>query len=155
MPQPIYVTREGLEKLKSELENLRTVRRPDLAARIQLSRESGGTAGNAEYEEAKNELAFIEGRVLTLDNSVKNAELIEERQVAKDKVDIGSTVRVKNQKGQTSKYTITGSTEADPSLGKVSNVSPIGKSLLGKGVGEIAEVNAPSGAIRLEILSIR
>ena len=93
MPQPIYVTREGLEKLKSELENLRTVRRPDLAARIQLSRESGGTAGNAEYEEAKNELAFIEGRVLTLDNSVKNAELIEERQVAKDKVDIGSTVR--------------------------------------------------------------
>ena len=155
MPQPIYVTREGLEKLKAELENLRTVRRPDLAARIQLSRESGGTAGNAEYEEAKNELAFIEGRVLTLDNSVKNAELIEERQVAKDKVDIGSTVRVKNQKGQTFKYTITGSTEADPSLGKVSNVSPIGKSLLGKGVGEIAEVNAPSGAIRLEIFSIR
>lgn len=158
MPQPMYLTRDGLEKLKAELEHLRAVRRPDVAERIQQSRERGGTAGNAEYEEVKNEMAFIEGRILTLDNILNNAVLIQERHstgATGDTVDIGTTVTVKNQSGQTYQYTITGSTEADPSRGKISNVSPTGKSLLGKRVGEITEVNAPSGKIRLEILSIQ
>ena len=154
MSQPIYLSGEGLEKLKSELEHLRTVGRHDVAEQIQQSRERGGIVSNAEYEEAKNELAFTEGRILTLDNLVNNAVIIEETQGDRDTVEVGATVSVKDQNGKSFKYTITGSTEADPSQGKISNVSPIGKCLLGKRVGEVTEVNVPSGKIRLEILSI-
>lgn len=154
MTQPIYLSREGLEKLKSELEYLRTVRRHDVAGRIQESRERGGIVSNAEYEEAKNELAFTEGRILTLDNLVNNAVIIDEIEGARDTVAVGATVTVQNQDGKSVKYTITGSTEADPAQGKISNVSPIGKSLLGKRVGEVTEVNVPSGKIRLEIVNI-
>ena len=114
----------------------------------------GGSTGDAEYEEAKNELAFAEGRILTLGNLVNNAVIIDETHGKKDTVEVGATVTVKNPDGKKFEYIITGSTEADPSQGKVSNVSPIGKSLLGKKVGEITEVNAPSGNIKLEILSI-
>ncbi len=155
MTQPIYLSREGLEKLKSELEHLRTVRRHDAAEQIQQSRERGGTAGNAEYEEAKNELAFTEGRILTLDNLVNNAVIIDERETATETVEVGSTVKVKDQNGKNFQYSITGSAEADPSQGKISNVSPIGKSLLGKRVGEVTEVSVPSGKIKLEILKIQ
>ena len=155
MTQPIYLSREGLEKLKSELEHLRTVGRHDAAEQIQQSRERGGTVGNAEYEEAKNELAFTEGRILTLDNLVNNAVIIDERETATETVEVGSTVKVKDQNGKNFQYSITGSAEADPSQGKISNVSPIGKSLLGKRVGEVTEVSVPSGKIKLEILKIQ
>ncbi len=154
MAQPTYLSREGLEKLRSELEFLRTVRRHEVAEQIHQSRERGGTVSNAEYEEAKNELAFTEGRILTLDNLVNNAVIIEERQGAAEAVEVGSTVTVENQEGRTYQYTITGSAEADPSQGKISNVSPIGRSLLGKRIGDVTEVNVPSGKIRLEILAI-
>ena len=154
MPQPIYLSREGLEKLRSELEHLRTARRQDAAAQIQQSRERGGTVSNAEYEEAKNELAFTEGRILTLDNMLNNAIIIDETHGERDTVEVGATVSAHDQNGKSIKHTITGSAEADPSQGKISNVSPIGKSLLGKRVGEVTEVNIPSGKIRLEILSI-
>ena len=155
MTQPIYLSREGLEKLKSELEHLRTVRRHDAAEQIQQSRERGGIVSNAEYEEAKNELAFTEGRILTLDNLVNNAVIIDERETATETVEVGSTVKVKDQNGKNFQYSITGSAEADPSKGKISNVSPIGKSLLGKRVGEVTEVSVPSGKIKLEILKIQ
>ena len=154
MAQPIYLSREGMEKLRAELEYLRTVRRHDVAESIQQSRERGGTVSNAEYEDAKNELAFTEGRILTLDNLIYNAEIIEENRGPRDTVDVGATVTVQNPEGQTHQYTITGSAEADPAQGKISNVSPIGKSLLGKKVNEVAEVSAPSGQIKLEILAI-
>ena len=154
MTQPTYLSREGLEKLKEELEHLRTVRRQEVAAQIQQSRERGGTVSNAEYEEAKNELAFTEGRILTLDNIINNALIINENQGALDAVEVGSTVTVENQDGKSLEYTIMGSTEADPSQGRISNVSPIGKSLLGKRVGEVTEVNIPSGKIKLQIVSI-
>ena len=154
MTQPMYLSREGLEKLKSELEHLRTVGRHDAAARIQQSRERGGIVSNAEYEEAKNELAFTEGRILTLDNLVNNAVIIGESEGVRESVEVGATVTVQNQDGKLVEYTITGSTEADPSQGRISNVSPIGKGLLGKRVGEITEVNIPSGKIRLEIVDI-
>jgi len=154
MVQPIYLSREGLEKLQTELEYLRTVRRYDVATSIQQSRERGGTVSNAEYEEAKNELAFTEGRILTLDNLINNAVIIDENRGAGDIVEVGSTVTVEHQDGQTHQYTITGSAEADPPQGKISNVSPVGRALLGKRVSEIAEANIPSGKIRLEILAI-
>lgn len=154
MTQPTYLSKEGLEKLRSELEHLRTVRRHDVAEQIQQSRERGGTVSNAEYEEAKNELAFTEGRILTLDNLINNALIIEENQGARETVVVGATVTVQNHEGLVYQYTITGSAEADPSQGRISNVSPIGKSLLGKRVGEVTEVSIPSGKIKLEILAI-
>lgn len=155
MPQPIYLTKEGLDKLQAELEHLRTVRRHEVAESIQQSRERGGTVSNAEYEEARNELAFTEGRIQTLDNMVNNAIIIDENHAASaDAVEVGATVTVQNQEGKSYQYTITGSAETDPSQGKISNVSPIGRSLLGKKVGEVTEVSAPSGKIKLEIISI-
>jgi transcription elongation factor GreA len=155
MPQQMYLSSEGLAKLKAELEHLRTVRRREVAQQIHQSRERGGTVGNAEYEEAKNELAFTEGRILTLDNIISNAIIIGEGGSHGDVVEIGSTVTVKDQNQKTIQYTITGSTEADPAHGKISNVSPIGRSLLGKRPGEITEVNAPSGKIKLEVVTIK
>jgi transcription elongation factor GreA len=154
MSQPDYLTREGLEKLQAELEHLRTVRRQEVAELIQESRERGGTVSNAEYEEAKNELAFIEGRILTLENLINRATIIEKGQASKDTVEVGSRVTVKNEQGRSAKYTITGSAEANPSHGKISNVSPIGKSLLGKRIGDIADAEVPSGNIKLEIVAI-
>ena len=154
MAQPIYLSQAGLEKLREELEYLRTVRRQAVAASIQQSRERGGTVSNAEYEEAKNESAFTEGRILTLDNLVRNALIIEETGEARDMVEVGATVTVQSQDGKTQQYTITGSAEADPSQGKISNVSPIGKSLLGKKLNEVTEISVPSGKIRLEIVAI-
>ncbi len=154
MPQPIYLSREGLEKLQKEMEYLRTVRRHDVAENIQLSRERGGTVSNAEYEEARNDLAFNEGRILTLENLLNNAIIIEESRGSSDAVEVGSTVTVQDQDGRTYQYSITGSAEADPAQGKISNISPIGKSLLGKRLHEIAEVSVPSGKIKLDILAI-
>ena len=154
MTQPSYLTREGLEKLQAELTQLRTVRRREVADRIQQSRERGGTVSNAEYEEAINERTFVEGRIQTLDDMIGNAVIIDEDQGQRDAVDVGATVTVRNQQGKPTTYTITGSAEADPAQGRISNVSPIGKSLLGKKVGETAEVSAPSGKIQLEIIAI-
>ncbi len=154
MAQPIYLSQKGLEKLQEELEYLRTVRRHEAAESIQASRERGGTVGDAEYEESRNELAFTEGRILTLDNLINNAVIIDENAGARESVEVGATVTVQNQDGQTFQYTITGSAEADPAHGKISNVSPIGKSLLGKRVKDVTEVAAPSGKIKLEIIAI-
>jgi transcription elongation factor GreA len=155
MAEPNYLTAEGLASLKSELEQLRTVRRQLVAERIQKAKEIGGTVDNAEYDEAKNEQAFIEGRILTIDNLINNAVIISEKSGPSDVVRIGSTVTIANEKGQREKYTIMGSTEADPAHGKISNMSPIGKSLLGKSVGDVAEVSVPAGKIKLEIKKIQ
>ena len=154
MPQPTYLTREGLKKLQDELAHLTTVRRREIAERFQQSRERGGTVSNAEYEEVNNERSFNEGRIQALEGMINNAVIIDEEAGQREAVEVGATVTVKNQQGRPSTYTITGSAEADPAQGKVSNISPIGRSLLGKKVGEIAEVSAPSGTIKLEIISI-
>ena len=102
MTQPIYLSQEGLDKLRAELEHLRTVRRHDVAESIQQSRERGGTVSNAEYEEAKNELAFTEGRILTLDNLIHNAVIIEKPLEARETVEVGATVTVQTQDGKPS-----------------------------------------------------
>lgn len=154
MPQPTYLTREGLKKLQDELTQLSTVRRREIAERFQQSRERGGTVSNAEYEEANNERSFNEGRIQALENMINNAVIIDEEPGQREAVVVGATVTVQNQQGRAITYTITGSAEADPAQGKISNVSPIGKSLLGKKVGEVAEVSAPSGKIKLEIIAI-
>ena len=155
MAQPAYLTDEGLANLKAEMDELRSSRRLLVAERIQKAKEIGGTVDNAEYDEAKNEQAFIEGRILTLDNLINNAVIISKKSGPSDVVCIGSKVTVMNQKKQKDRYTIIGSTETDPTQGKISNVSPVGKALLGKRVGDVAEVSVPAGTIKLEILVIR
>lgn len=155
MAEPTYLTKEGLAKLKAEYEELSTIRRQAVAERIQKAKEIGGTVDNAEYDEAKNEQAFIEGRILTVGNALANASIIDQKSGASDTVDIGSSVTVKTDKGKKVSYTIVGSTEANPAEGKISNVSPTGKALLGKHIGDIASVTAPAGTTKLEILEIR
>lgn len=155
MAQPNYLTRVGLKKLKAELEHLNTTRRQEVAERIQRAKQMGGTVDNAEYDEAKNDQAFIEGRILALDNLIHTAVIIGSERGPTDVVQIGSTVTVLDQKGQKTRYKIIGSTEADPSKGSISNVSPIGKALLGKRAGEVAEVSVPAGKVKLEVVAIK
>ncbi len=155
MAQPTYLTAKGLANLKAELEELRTLRRQMVAERIQKAKEIGGTVDNAEYDEAKNEQAFTEGRILTLDNLINTAIVIPKKSVPSSVVAIGSKVTVINEKGRRDKYTIIGSAEADPAHGTISNVSPIGKALLGKGVGDVTEVSVPAGKIKLEVAKIQ
>jgi transcription elongation factor GreA len=149
----ILITREGLTKLQSELEHLISVRRHDVASKIQRAREKGGTENNAEYEDAKNEQAFVEGRILMLENIVKNATVIEAPALV-GVVEVGDKVLIQNQDGKIEQFTIVGSAEANPVEGKISNESPVGKALLGKKIGDKVEVATPSGIIKLLIMDV-
>ena len=149
-----YVTGEGLAKLESELEHLRSVSRQEVAQRIQQAKELGGTVDNAEYEVAKNEQAFIEGRILTVENTIKNAVLIPDDRKPSGKVEVGSEVTIKDSAGKEHTYTIVGISEADPSEGKISNESPVGQALLGRKKGQQAKVQTPSGSIKYTIVKI-
>ena len=150
----IFLTPEGLEKLKAELEHLRSVRRQQVAEQIHRAKELGGTVDNAEYDDAKNEQAFVEGRVLTLEKMIKNASLISEEHSASSDVRLGSKVTVRHQDGEEECYTILGSAEASPSERKISNESPVGSALMGKRVGDEVEVQIPSGTLKLKVIAI-
>ncbi|MBI4199163.1 MAG: transcription elongation factor GreA [Chloroflexi bacterium] len=150
-----FLTPEGLAKLRAELEHLRTVRRQEVAVRIQKAKEIGGTVDNAEYDEAKNEQAFVEGRILTLESMINTAVIIPDHARPSERVDVGSAVTVADAQGKHHTFVIVGSAEADPSHGKISNESPVGKALLGRRVKEVAHVATPSGAMEFTILSIR
>ena len=153
--KPVPLTREGLAKLEKELEYLRTVRRQEVAERIHAAKELASTQNNAEYEDAKNEQAFVEGRILTLEKITQNAELINEEEAHRSKkVQLGSKVTVLTARGTKETYTIVGSAEAEPKEGRISNESPVGRALIGKGVGDAVHVEAPAGAIRLTITGI-
>ncbi len=149
----ILITREGLTKLQSELENLLSVRRQEIADKIKRAREMGGTENNAEYEDAKNEQAFVEGRILMLENIVKNATVIESP-VMTGVVEIGDKVLIQNQDGKIEQFTIVGSAEASPVEGKISNESPVGKALLGKKIGDEVEVKTPAGLLKLLVMDV-
>lgn len=149
-----YLTGEGLTKLEAELEHLRSVSRQEAAQRIQQAKELGGTVDNAEYEVAKNEQAFIEGRILTLENTIKNAVIIPDDRKPSGKVEVGSEVTIKDSAGKEHTYTIVGISEADPSEGKISNESPVGQALLGRKKGQQAEVQTPSGSIKYTVVKI-
>ena len=150
----VFLTPEGMQKIKEELEYLHLHRRNEVAEKIRLAKEAGSTVNNAEYDDAKNEQAFVEGRILTLETMVKNAKIIEE-DTHSDKVKLGSHVIVEDQDGEKDEYTIVGSAEASPKDGKVSNESPIGKALMGKKVGQVAQVKAPAGTIKLTVKKIK
>jgi transcription elongation factor GreA len=150
------VTEEGLRKLEAELEELKTVHRKEVNDRIRQAKEFGDISENAEYEDAKQEQAFIEGRIMKLEAMIRNAKIIHEGEGGADEVHLGSTVKVKNlTSGSESEYTIVGSAESDPINAKISNESPIGRALVGAKPGQTVTATAPSGEIQLRIISIR
>jgi len=154
MTQKKYdITQEGLEKLKAEHEQLISFRRKDVAEKIKRAREMGGTENNAEYEDAKNEQAFIEGRISSLENIILNARIIEGPHQP-GVVELGDTVLIQNQDGKIDRYTIVGTTEASPVEGKISCESPVGKALLGKKKGAKVEVRTPAGIMKLHLIEV-
>lgn len=150
----INITRDGLIKLEKELEQLISARRPDVAEKIKRAREVGGTENNAEYDDAKNEQAFIEGRILQLENTLKNANVIE-APVKPGIVELGNIVLIQNQDGKIEQYTLVGSAEADPLSGRISDESPVGRALLNRKTGDEVEVATPAGVYKLSILEVR
>lgn len=149
----IHITREGLAKLEAELNELVNVKRAEVAEKIKRAREMGSSENNAEYDLAKNEQSFIEGRILMLENTIKNAVIIEQP-VQPGVVELGDTVLIQNQDGKIEQYTIVGSAEAEPLNGRISDESPVGKALLGKRQGDVVEVKTPAGLLKLHILEV-
>src|SRR3990170_505141 len=154
--QPVLLTEDGLHKLEQELEFLKHTRRPQVAERIRQSKELASTQNNAEYDDAKNEQAFVEGRILTLEKLIQDATIIDEEQAHHaSRVQIGSTVTVSEGKGKKhQQFHIVGSAEADPKEGRISNESPVGLALLGKRVGDEVQVNVPKGVLRFSLATI-
>lgn len=151
----LLVSPEGLKKLESELEYLKTVKRREVAERIKTAREFGDISENSEYEDAKNEQAFVEGRIQTLEKMLRQAIVVDEDGQDPDVIHIGSKVTVRDlEDGLEEEYHIVGAAEADPSKNRISNESPVGKALMGARVGDRVEVKAPAGAIVLEVVKI-
>ena len=150
----IYLTQEGLDELKAELDDLINVQRPRNIIAIKEARALGDLSENADYDAAKNEQAEIEGRIKKIEKMLENVEIINE--IKTDKVSIGSTVSVKYvDDDDTDEYKIVGSQEADPFMSKISNESPIAKAILNKRVGDIVEVESPNGVYKIEITEIK
>jgi transcription elongation factor GreA len=151
---PEFLTREGHQKLKQELEYLRTTRRQEVARRLNQALEEGDILENAELEDARNEQSFLEGRILTIETIMRNAAIIEENG-PRESVGLGSHVTVAESDGPQETYHIVGSAEADPTQGLISNESPLGRALIGRRVGDTTEVNAPDGVLQFTIVGIK
>ena len=150
------MTYEGIKKLEEELEYLKTVRRKEITEKIKVALGYGDLSENSEYDEAKNDQAFNEGRIIQLENMLKNAVVVDESEIPTDKVSVGSIVKVMDYEfDEEVEYAIVGSAEADPMNFKISNESPVGSALLGKKVGDVVEVTVPSGVSKFEVLEIR
>lgn len=150
-----YYTKEGLDKLKKELQDLKTKGRADMAKQIAEARDKGDLSENAEYDAAKEAQGLLELKISKLEIAVGNARVMDESAIDTSKVSILSTVKIKNKKnGAAFTYTIVSEEESDLKAGKISVKSPIGKGLLGKKVGDVAEVKAPAGTLEFEILEI-
>ncbi|MFS0644180.1 transcription elongation factor GreA [Siminovitchia sp. 179-K 8D1 HS] len=150
------MTKDGKEKLEKELEYLKSVRRKEVVERIKVARSFGDLSENSEYDSAKEEQAFVEGRITTLENMIRNAKIIEDDELNSDLVTLGKTVTfVELPDGDEETYTIVGSAEADPFEGKISNDSPIAKSLIGQKVDDEVTVQTPGGEMRVRIVSIK
>ncbi|MDQ0197200.1 transcription elongation factor GreA [Neobacillus ginsengisoli] len=150
------MTQAGKDKLVQELEYLKSVKRKEVVERIKIARSFGDLSENSEYDSAKEEQAFVEGRITTLENMIRNAKIIEESEMTSDSVALGRSVTfVELPDGEEETYTIVGSAEADPFEGKISNDSPIAKSLLGKKVGDQVSVQTPGGEMSVRIVTIK
>ena len=152
---PVYLTQSGLDSLQIELDHLVSKRRPEIAQQIAEAKAEGNVKKNAGYEEAKNAQGFVEGRIRELKVKINNAQIIDDTQTANDEVALGRSVVVReNGYDDEEIYTIVGSTETDPSNGRISNESPIGKALIGRTAGEVVRVTAPDGEIEFEIVRV-
>jgi transcription elongation factor GreA len=150
------MTQAGKEKLEQELEQLKSVKRKEVVERIKIARSFGDLSENSEYDSAKEEQAFVEGRITTLENMIRNARIIEEDEMEGDTVALGRSVTfVELPDGDEETYTIVGSAEADPFEGKISNDSPIAKNLIGRKVGDQVSVQTPGGEMMVRIVSIK
>ena len=155
MEKDVILTRGGLEKLELELEDLKTVKRKEVADRIKQAIGFGDLSENSEYEDAKNEQAFIEGRILTLEKMLRNVKVIEDDNVVEGEVSIGSVVKVRDiEMDEEEEYKLVGTVEADPMNNRLSNESPVGRAIIGHKVGEIVDVEVPMGIIKYEIMSV-
>ncbi len=152
--QPTFLTREGLKKLEEELLHLRNVRRVEVAERLHNAMEDGEIEENAEYEDAKNEQSFVEGRILTLETMLSNAVIIEDQRSDRGVVNVGNKVTIREDGGESESYTIVGPAEANPRTGRISNESPLGKALLDRKLGDTVKVNAPDGVLVFQIVAI-
>lgn len=154
--EPIIVTKEGLKALEDELEYLSNTRRREIAGRLKEAISYGDLSENSEYEEAKNEQAFVEGRIFELEEKIKNAKVVDEKHHSKQVVEIGTKVVVRNTKKKSEEYdfTIVGATEADALNFRISSEAPMGMVLLGKKIGDKVTVDAPGGQTEYEILKL-
>lgn len=150
----VFLTEEGLAKLKAELEHLIAVRRQEVAERIRNSMDMAHPDNNPEYEDAKSERAFVEGRIIELERMLKNVSIIPTDGKKTGRVKIGDRVKVRSENGTEKEYTILGVSESNPAQGKISYKSPIGQALLDKKVGEVIEISVPAGTTKLTLLSI-
>ena len=155
MAKPVLLTAEGLKKLEEELDLLKGEKRKEVAEKIKVARSYGDLSENSEYDDAKNEQAMLEARIITIEATLKNAVLIDEEEISNEHVHIGSSVKLLNLRtdGEVT-YKIVGSNEANPSSGKISDESPVGMALLGHAVGDVVEVEVPVGVIGFKVLEI-
>ncbi len=152
----MILTKDGLKKLQDELENLKSVRRIEVAERIKQAIAFGDISENSEYDDAKNEQAFIEGRIQELEQKLRNVEVISEEKKPKNLVTMGCKVVVRDMEfNEDMEYTLVGTAEADPEAMRISNESPVGAAILGQRIGKIVEVQAPVGTIKYKILKIK
>lgn len=155
MAKEVLLTQKGFDDLKKELEYLKTEKRAELAEKIKVARGFGDLSENSEYDEAKNEQGLVEQRIIELEVTIKNAKIINKEDLVKNTVNVGSHIVVVDGDGDKDEYDMVGSTEFDPLNGKISSDSPIGSALMGKKVGEVVEVELPTGAkISLKIHSV-
>jgi len=148
----IVLTRDGLKKLEDELDELKTVHRREVNERIRQAKEFGDISENAEYEDAKQEQAFVEGRILKLESMIRNARIIDQSDYVADEVHLGAIVKVVEVSAKTAhEFTIVGSAEADPKNARLSNESPLGRALMGRKAGEIVDVATPGGQKKYRI----
>ena len=151
-----HLTLEGIKKFQDELDHLTQVRMEEIKVKLQEARAQGDLSENAEYDEAKNEQAQVEERIIKLESMIRRAVIIDESKIDSNVVTIGSIVKVNDMDFEEEvEYTIVGSAEADPYEGKISNESPVGRALLGRTIGDIVDVQVPDGVAKFEILEIR
>ncbi|MBQ3067943.1 MAG: transcription elongation factor GreA [Oscillospiraceae bacterium] len=155
MEKKIVLTNEGFQKFEKELEELKSVKRKEIAAKIKVALSFGDLSENSEYDEAKNEQAMIEARIVQLETMLRNVQVINEAEISTDVINIGSVVSIKElDSDEIETYHIVGSSEANPLDGKISDESPIGKALISHKTGDVVEVETPSGLLKFKIISI-
>src|SRR6056297_451368 len=156
MTEEVLLTEEGYEKLEEELDHLVNVKRREVAKRIKVAREFGDISENSEYDDAKNEQAFVEGRIKEIKNMLTNAKVVKDEDITDKKVNLGTKVMLHDlDNDEKINYTLVGSAEADPLNYKISNESPIGKAILGHVIGDEVTVETPAGEVDYEIISIK